>query len=162
MYDIVCRCPMGFLAEVENKIQAKKYLPLSRMDSILFYSILLESDVTYAYMIPVSLLALGILIFIAGTPRYVISKPKEKMRFCSSSSSKEPLPSKALEEEPPTIPLFTVFRISLLIVPFCIAYSQMPTTFFVQGTVMRKAFHVVDAATMNALDALSVLVLGDT
>jgi POT family proton-dependent oligopeptide transporter len=56
--------------------------------------------------------------------------------------------------------LTSVLRISLLIVPFCIAYSQMPTTFILQGTVMKKAFRVVDAATMNSLDALSVLIFG--
>jgi POT family proton-dependent oligopeptide transporter len=59
-----------------------------------------------------------------------------------------------------TIPISSIFRICMLIVPFCVAYSQMPTTFIVQGTVMRKAFGVIDAATMNTLDCLSVLGFG--
>jgi POT family proton-dependent oligopeptide transporter len=36
----------------------------------------------------------------------------------------------------------------------------MPTTFIVQGTVMTKAFGFIDAATMNSLDGLAVLVFG--
>jgi POT family proton-dependent oligopeptide transporter len=47
-----------------------------------------------------------------------------------------------------------------LTIPFNIAYSQMPTTFIVQGTVMRKAFGFIDVATMNSLDAVSVLFFG--
>jgi proton-dependent oligopeptide transporter, POT family len=41
------------------------------------------------------------------------------------------------------------------------AYSQMPTTFIVQGTVMKPAlFGILDAATMNMLDCFSVLFFG--
>jgi hypothetical protein len=36
----------------------------------------------------------------------------------------------------------------------------MPTTFIVQGTVMSKAFGFIDAATMNGVDGLSVLIFG--
>jgi POT family proton-dependent oligopeptide transporter len=56
--------------------------------------------------------------------------------------------------------LLTILRISMLIIPFNIAYSQMATTFIVQGTVMRKAFGWIDAATMNNADAMSVLLCG--
>jgi len=105
-------------------------------------------DVTWAYMIPVVLLAVGIALFAAGTPHFVISKPRgDLFQKVSSNSGSD------------KIPLTTVFRISLLIVPFCVAYSQMPTTFIVQGTVMDK-FFFVDAASMNSLDAVSVLAFG--
>jgi proton-dependent oligopeptide transporter, POT family len=36
----------------------------------------------------------------------------------------------------------------------------MPTTFIVQGTVMSNAFGVLDVASMNSLDAISVLFFG--
>jgi proton-dependent oligopeptide transporter, POT family len=170
----------GIIKSVVNVFGAKQFHPLLQSQLIEQYyvnfymainigaligitlvPIMAQHNVTHAYMVPVSLLALGILIFVAGTPRYVIAKPKGEIHFfCNSSSSSSSNNTQKAGEDPPSISLFTVFRISLLIVPFCIAYSQMPTTFIVQGTVMRKAFHVVDAATMNALDALSVLVFG--
>jgi hypothetical protein len=59
-----------------------------------------------------------------------------------------------------TIPLSTIFRICLLIVPFSVGYNQMPTTFIVQGTVMSNAFGVIDVASMNSLDCISVLCFG--
>jgi proton-dependent oligopeptide transporter, POT family len=174
----------GIIKSVVNVFGAKQFHPLLQSQLIERYyvnfymainigaligitlvPIMAQHNVTHAYMIPVSLLTLGIIIFIVGTPRYVIAKPKGKIHFlCCNNNNKflldveTPLPSSSTTTT--TISLFTVFRISLLIVPFCIAYSQMPTTFIVQGTVMRKAFHVIDAATMNALDALSVLVFG--
>jgi POT family proton-dependent oligopeptide transporter len=59
-----------------------------------------------------------------------------------------------------TIGLDVIFRVSLLIVPFCIAYSQMATTFILQGTVMEKGFGFIDAASMNNADAVAVLLFG--
>ena len=56
--------------------------------------------------------------------------------------------------------LLTIFKISALIIPFNIAYSQMATTFIIQGTVMKRAFGWIDAASMNNADAVSVLVFG--
>jgi dipeptide/tripeptide permease len=52
-----------------------------------------------------------------------------------------------------------VIPISALIVPFNVAYSQMATTFIVQGTVMENA-GFIDAAMMQNADALSVLFFG--
>jgi POT family proton-dependent oligopeptide transporter len=56
--------------------------------------------------------------------------------------------------------LLTIFKISALIIPFNIAYSQMATTFIIQGTVMKRAFGWIDAASMNNADAVSVLLFG--
>jgi len=56
--------------------------------------------------------------------------------------------------------LLTIFKISALIIPFNIAYSQMATTFIIQGTVMKRAFGWIDAASMNNADAISVLLFG--
>lgn len=110
--------------------------------------ILAQHNVSLAYSIPLVLLVMGVLVFVAGTPRYVQSIPQEK---ALRHKRKHPAG---------TIPLSTIFFINLLIVPFCVGYSQMPTTFVIQGTVMTKAFGVIDVASMNSLDATSVLLFG--
>lgn len=111
--------------------------------------ILAQYDVTTAYCWPLGLLLAGVIVFLFGSPRYVRSPPAGNL-FRRKRSRKNA----------GTIPLFTVFRICLLIVPFCVGYNQMPTTFIVQGAVMTKAFGFIDVASMNSLDALSVLFFG--
>lgn len=160
----------GVIKSVVNCFGAKQFHPLLQSSLIEQYyvnfymsinigalagitlvPILAQYNVTQAYLLPCAFLTCAILIFLSGTPRYVRAKPRGDLL------QKRP---KKTSTGVPTIPLTRVFRVALLIVPFCIAYSQMPTTFIVQGTVMRKAFGVVDAATMNSLDAVSVLVFG--
>jgi proton-dependent oligopeptide transporter, POT family len=119
--------------------------------------ILAQHHVTAAYMLPVAMLSVGIVIFVWGTPHYVQNRPRGDV---CSTLLRSTTRTKGTAGGATTIPLTTILRISLLIVPFCIAYSQMPTTFIVQGTVMEKAFGVIDAATMNSLDAVSVLLFG--
>ena len=159
----------GVVKSVVNVFGARQFHPIlqSRFISsyyVHFYScinvgslvgitllpIIAQTHVTIAYLIPVVMLSLCVLVFLTGTPRYVREKPRGELCSAKKKSS----------SGNNTIPLSTMFRISVLIVPFCIAYSQMPTTFIVQGTVMRRAFGVIDAATMNSLDALSVLFFG--
>lgn len=53
----------------------------------------------------------------------------------------------------------TIALLSGLVVPFNVAYSQMATTFIVQGTIMRK-YWIIDAPLMNNADAVSVLAFG--
>jgi proton-dependent oligopeptide transporter, POT family len=161
-------------------------------------------NITVAYVIPLVLLIVGIVLFLSATSRYVVHSPRPSAPFNVIptiqneryetygqadhqqllSNPKETMKRKmsdiflhdeadALDDYPPVVSsskvqdlgqssLFTSFRISLLIVPFAIAYSQMPTTFIVQGTVMAKAgpFGSIDAATMNSVDTLSVLFFG--
>lgn len=114
--------------------------------------ILSQSDVTLAYSYPVGMMCLGLTLFLLGTKRYVIHKPSGDL----FSKAKPKMPS----GDDAKIGLSTVLRISLLIVPFNIAYSQMATTFIVQGSVMKKAFGFIDAASMNNADAVSVLFFG--
>jgi proton-dependent oligopeptide transporter, POT family len=127
-----------------------------------------QHDVTLAYMYPLAMLCIGVLLFLLGTPRYVRNRPAGNFfAFLKSTASgltprfgkKKFIPA-ADPSDPPTIPLTTIFRISALIIPFNIAYSQMATTFIVQGTVMKKGFGFIDASTMNNADALSVLLFG--
>ena len=140
---------------------------IGALAGILIVPILAQTNVTRAYLLPVGLLALGIALFVAGTSRYVITEPRgglwEQLMTKKPPKHRSKLPqtvSPGGTTAIPNIPLSSIGRITILIVPFCIAYSQMPTTFIVQGTVMRRAFGFVDAATMNGLDSLSVLVFG--
>ena len=114
---------------------------------ILILPVVAQHHLTVAYSIPVVLLGTAVLLFTAWTPRYVLAQPAHRL-FAKKRNDND------------SIPLSTMFRIALLIVPFCIAYNQMPTTFIVQGTVMTKAFGFIDAATINLVDTLSVLCWG--
>lgn len=113
--------------------------------------IMAQSDVTLAYSYPVGMMCIGVTLFLMGTKRYVTTPPSGELFTAKSKST---------NGDDTTSGLLTVLRISLLIVPFNIAYSQMATTFIVQGTVMKKAFGFIDAASMNNADAISVLFFG--
>ena len=120
-----------------------------------------QRDVTTAYFLPVISLASAIVLFLTGTPRYVRSSPSTSfLDFFSKKRRKRKVPVYAATNTGDPIPLSVIVRVSLLIVPFCIAYSQMATTFIVQGTVMKKAFGFIDAACMNNADAIAVLLFG--
>ena len=108
-----------------------------------------QVNVTIAYFLPVITLTLGVVSFLAGSPRYVVKKPSTQVYG-----------KKVSRPEAESFNLGVVLRISLLIIPFNIAYSQMSTTFIVQGTVMEKAFGFIDAACMNNADTVSVLFFG--
>jgi POT family proton-dependent oligopeptide transporter len=116
-----------------------------------------QYDVTLAYSYPLACLCIGILLFLLGTPRYVRHPPSGDLWSTKTRPAKKIASS---VPDKPTIPLLTIFRISSLIIPFNIAYSQMATTFIVQGTVMKKGFGLIDASTMNNADAISVLFFG--
>lgn len=172
----------GIVKSIVNVFGAKQFHPLLQSSLIERYyvhfymcinvgalaggiivPIVAQSSVTVAYWIPVCMLCLGVLLFVAGTPRYVRSRPKNI--FVGQKQKKQsPLllasRSSASPSSSSSFGLDTIFRIGFLIIPFSIAYSQMATTFIVQGTVMKKAFGFIDAASMNNADAISVLVSG--
>ena len=110
--------------------------------------IMAQKDISVAYMVPVGMLACGISCFLFGSHRYVVAKPRGDLL------------STTAEERASGLSLWSVLKMVMLIVPFCIAYSQMATTFIVQGTVMQKAFGFIDAASMNNADAVAVLFFG--
>ena len=112
--------------------------------------VLAQYDVTLAYFLPVMMLTLGLSLFMMGSSRYVKSHPAGK-RYGRRPKILESSESNGM---------MTIFKISLLVIPFNIAYSQMATTFIVQGTVMKRAFGIVDAACMNNADAIAVLLFG--
>eukprot|EP00934_Nitzschia_sp_Nitz4_P002750 Nitzschia sp. Nitz4//scaffold146_size56529//29606//31567//NITZ4_006577-RA/size56529-processed-gene-0.32-mRNA-1//1//CDS//3329536638//2740//frame0 len=155
----------GIVKSIVNVFGAKQFHPLLQSSIIESYyvkfymsintgallgigtvPILAQHWVSLAYALPLGLLTMGALIFLTGTPRYVQSVPRRQKRKQVGKSN--------------AIPLSTIFSINILIIPFCVGYSQMPTTFVVQGTVMTKAFGMFDVASMNSLDSLSVLFFG--
>ena len=115
--------------------------------------VLAQTNVTWAYFLPVAMLSVGAFVFLCGSPRYIKSRPLQASIKKKTASIPPPLGA-------PNLDLTLILRISLLVVPFNIAYSQMATTFIVQGNVMRKAFYYIDASTMNNTDAIAVLAAG--
>ena len=114
-------------------------------------STLAQSNVTLAYFTPVVMLCLGLLIFAAGTPRYVTTKANG-----GSNRSKEKAVLSNIFRD-----MLPIAGVSALIVPFNVAYSQMATTFKVQGIVMKSELGgYLDAATINNVDCGSVLIFG--
>jgi POT family proton-dependent oligopeptide transporter len=159
----------GIVKSVVNVFGAKQFHPLLQSALIEAYyvkfymcinigalvggmivPVVAQHDVSLAYSYPVGVLCIGILLFVLGTERYVKHKPVGDM------FAKNPIASSGDS----SIGLNTIFRITALIIPFNIAYSQMATTFIIQGTVMEKAFGFIDAASMNNADAISVLFFG--
>lgn len=162
----------GIVKSILNVFGAKQFHPLLQSSLIESYyvnfymcinigapaggiliPILAQHNVSLAYSIPVVMLTLGVAVFVLGTPRYVRSKPPSFTEFRARRNKR----NQTSQQEPSFL---TIFMICFLIIPFCIAYSQMATVFIVQGTVMRKAFGWIDAASMNNADALSVLTFG--
>ena len=162
----------GIVKSILNVFGAKQYHPLLQSSLIESYyvnfymcinigapvggiliPVLAQHNVTLAYFVPVGMLALGITLFVAGTPRYVRSKPQHQI-WQRRQQQQAPITKSSFR-------FMTIFSICFLIIPFAVVYSQMATTFIVQGTVMRKAFGWIDAASMNNFDAASVLVFGN-
>ncbi|KAL3925937.1 MAG: hypothetical protein SGILL_000080 [Bacillariaceae sp.] len=174
---VLCMWPMGtgIVKSIVNVFGAKQYHPVLQSSLIQSYyvsfytvinvgalagigliPILAQYSITIAYMVPMGLLTIGGTSLILGTPRYVRTPPRKRQgNVCFGSGRK-----KHFVGGPKTISLFEIFRIGLCIVPFCVGYNQMPTTFIVQGTVMSNAFGIFDVASMNSLDAISVLFFG--
>ena len=161
----------GTIKSVVNIFGAKQYHPVLQSSLISAYyvkfymainlgalmggiliSVAAQKNVVVAYCIPVAMLSLGLIVFAAGTPRYV------RCNIVSEQISKGMMDEKASRLFWDMLPVAVV---SALIVPFNIAYSQMATTFKVQGIVMNSAlWGYVDAASMNNADAISVLFCG--
>ena len=161
----------GAIKSVVNVFGAKQFHPVLQRQQISSYyvsfymainfgalcgglliSTLAQSNVTVAYFTPVFMLCLGLLIFAAGTPRYVVTK---------GSMSNGTLKDQTTSSTNTFRSMLSIAGILALIVPFNVTYSQMATTFKVQGIVMKSALGgYLDAATMNNFDAISVLVCG--
>ncbi|KAL7549123.1 hypothetical protein ACHAWF_012391 [Thalassiosira exigua] len=179
----------GFVKACVNVFGAKQFHPILQSSLIESYyvnfymcinigaltggivvPIVAQWNVTVAYFIPVIMLGLGVLLFVAGTGRYVRPRPKHDVAYyahealawcgCGGRRSKrhratriQPSPGES------KVGVGTVALLSGLVVPFNVAYAQMSTSFIVQGTVMEN-FGLVDAPMMNNVDAVSILAFG--
>ena len=135
--------------------------------------VVVQSSVVAGYLIPTSCFALAILLFIAGTSRYVRMKPQGKNNLAVLAiSGKAVCCLRGLDTQkssrggryPDVIvqsikQLAAVVPVTLLVVPFNIVYSQMVNTFVAQGQVMQNA-GFVDAAWMQNFDAFAVIACG--
>jgi proton-dependent oligopeptide transporter, POT family len=164
-------CGTGIVKSVVNVFGAKQFHPLLQSSLIEAYyvkfymcinigaliggivvPVLAQDNVTDAYFLPVTMLTVGIGVFLLGSSRYVRSKPNgtlfQNTKAVIGVSNQN------------TISVFAIAKVSLLTVPFSIVYNQMSTTFIIQGNVMKKSFGWIDAATMNNADAVAVLLFG--
>jgi len=133
--------------------------------------IVAQWNVTVAYFIPVCMLGFGVILFGAGTGRYVRPKPKHDVKYCvnemlavcgcGTRRSKRDRDLINIQPSPmeSKVGISTILMLSSLVAPFNVTYAQMSTTFIVQGSVMTK-FGMVDAPLMNNADAVSVLAFG--
>lgn len=131
--------------------------------------IVAQWNVTVAYFIPVCVLGAGVMLFSAGTGKYVKPKPKHDIHYvttgvleaCGCGKTRRSQRERMIHPSPSEskVGIGTIALVSALVVPFNVAYAQMATTFIVQGSVMRP-FGLVDAPMMNNADAISVLAFG--
>lgn len=177
----------GMVKSVVNVFGAKQFHPLVQSADLETYyvnfymcinvgallggiliPIVAQFQMTVAYGIPVVVLTLGMLCFVCGTNRYVRRKtttPKKntkrkKSTYCCGCIPSRTRRSNNLSSPASSLSITSVAKVCLLLVPFNIAYSQMSTTFIIQGTVLNKAYGILDAASMNNADTLSVLFFG--
>jgi proton-dependent oligopeptide transporter, POT family len=135
--------------------------------------ILAEIHLQAAYLVPCVSLVVGLLIFIAGSKRYIKRPPENKALLqtskilgqrllCCKSMDKSKLSNGGSFGDSfvdGVKRLLLVIPISLLTLPFNIAYSQMSTIFILQGVAMQP-LGLLDAALMSSFDPISVLVAG--
>jgi len=169
----------GIVKSVVNVFGAKQFHPLVQSALIETYyvnfymcinvgallggiliPIIAQFKITIAYAIPLLVLSLGTAIFLFGSTRYVQPKPRGDMFLNNKNNTEKKKLVKNNTSTNNDLSISAVAKVCLLLVPFNIAYSQMSTTFIIQGTVMNKAYGVLDAASMNNADTLSVLWFG--
>ena len=165
----------GIVKSIVNVFGAKQFHPLLQSSLIESYYVsfymcinvgalvggimvpfLAQIQITVAYFLPVGMLWLAVLCFLTGTSKFVRMKPKGNL-FNKKKKKKTLVANSNIDTS--KLNLWNVLKISSMIIPFNIAYSQMATTFIIQGTVMRK-LGFIDAACMNNADAVSVLFFG--
>lgn len=164
----------GMVKSVVNVFGARQYHPVlqrSMIESfyVRFYMVInvgavagcivipvvARSSITVAYTIPFVLLLVAVAFFVLGSRRYVIvSAGNEAGDLQVNGGSAEALSEKDQAS------FIDVAKICMLIVPFNIAYSQCPTTFMVQGAVMKPYLGFIEAPNLDILDSVSVLVSG--
>jgi dipeptide/tripeptide permease len=181
----------GLIKSVVNVMGAKQYHPFLQSDQIQSYYVnfylsinvgslvggiliplLAQIDVTVAYMIPVGALALGLVLFLLGSRRYVRVTPRKDvifktLRIVGSTVMLKPF-EKIKQSNGGSVDdgfvdgfkqLLAIIPISALTIPFNIAYAQMITVFSLQGMAMNSA-GFIDSSMMLNFDPLAVLFFG--
>jgi hypothetical protein len=118
-------------------------------------------------MIPVVCLVIGALVFVAGSKRYVQRPPERTVLFntlklvgkaaiCQPFHTSKQSEGGSFSDEfvDGVKRLLQVIPMSLLILPFIIAYMQMATIFIIQGEAMKK-LGLLDASMMQNFDPIS-------
>ena len=181
----------GILKSVINVFGAKQFHPVLQSSMIesffvnfymalnigaLFGGILVpllaQKDITLAYLLPFAGLALGILVFVQGTKRYVRVRPDSRtlsktLLLLGSAVLGKPFYSSKKSNGGPyddsfvngVKQLLSVVPVASLTLPFNIAYSQMITVYVVQGSVMRP-LSFIDSSMMINVNAVGVLIAG--
>jgi len=134
----------------------------------LMIPIVARASITVAYTIPVVLLSIALLFFVAGSNRYVRVVPGRDGGGGDNinQGGEDDGDDGALVEEANDVPaeekpnFVDVAKICALIIPFNIVYVQCATTFMVQGAVLEPFLGVIEAPSMDILDSFSVLVFG--
>ena len=135
--------------------------------------IVAQKNLSVAYIIPVITLFIGLVIFVMGKNRYVHRPPeKETMVSTLKLFGKSMFQCNSFEQSKQSNGgsfddsfvdgvkrLLCVIPVSLLVLPFTIAYYQMSTVFVIQGEAM-KQMGLLDASLMMNFDPLFVLVAG--
>ena len=131
-------------------------------------------NITIAYFIPFGVLALGFLIFVSGSKRYVREKPdgtvlRKTLKLLTRSAIKcQSLEAFKKSQGGDTHDgfvdgvkqLIAVILVTLLVVPANLVYGQQITVFVLMGEVMNSAGGFLDASMMNIFDAIAVLITG--
>jgi dipeptide/tripeptide permease len=181
----------GFIKSVVNVFGAKQYHPLLQSDKIQTYYVnfyqsiqvgaiagclliplLSQKNLTAAYMLPVTGLTLGVIIFLLGTKRYVratprkdtvsktlkvirtaaVCKPVEKSKQSNGGDVEDAFVNGIKQ-------LLAVIPACSLTIPFNIVFAQMITVFSEQGMAMRSV-GLLDASMMINFDSFTVLIVG--
>jgi len=142
--------------------------------STLVVPILAQYSIEAAYAIPVVGFIFGFAVFLAFSKRYVYRPPERKALFSTlglignTAIRCKPL-NKSKRSNGGFFPdhfvngvkrLLIVAPVSMLTLPFNIAYNQMSTVFLFQGNAMRTVATVVNSSFMTNFDSIAVLVAG--
>ena len=77
-----------------------------------------QHDVIKAYFLPVISLTTAIILFVAGTNRYVRSIPSSPAIDFWNGKKKKTVPAYAINNTGDRVSLLTIVKVSLLVVPF--------------------------------------------
>jgi POT family proton-dependent oligopeptide transporter len=77
-----------------------------------------QKDVRKAYFLPVISLTTAIVLFVAGTARYVRSIPSSPIIDFLTGKKKKTVPAYAISNTGDRVSLLTIVKVSLLVVPF--------------------------------------------